>query len=51
MKKRLRDHSWFMGFAPIKNPRIAVAAILEHDESGASDLVRKIIEMYQGENN
>ena len=28
------DHSWFIGFAPAENPRIAVAVILEYDGQG-----------------
>jgi peptidoglycan glycosyltransferase len=29
------SHSWFIGFAPADNPRIAVAVIMEHQGSGS----------------
>jgi penicillin-binding protein 2 len=29
------DHAWFAGYAPAKNPRVAVAVALEHAGSGA----------------
>lgn len=31
-----RDHAWFVGFAPKRNPRIVVVAFVEHGEHGAS---------------
>jgi len=33
---RYRDHAWFMGFAPYKNPRIAFAVFVEHGGHGGS---------------
>jgi penicillin-binding protein 2 len=41
----LRDHTLFMGFAPVVRPKIAVATILEHHAGGA-DVARDIIEGY-----
>lgn len=41
----LRDHTLFIGFAPVSNPKIAVATILEHNKGGA-DIARDIIEGY-----
>jgi len=41
----LRDHSLFVGFAPLKNPQIAVAVILEN-ETGSALMTRKIMEAY-----
>jgi penicillin-binding protein 2 len=32
---RMRDHSLFMAFAPVENPRYAAAAIIEHGGFGA----------------
>jgi peptidoglycan glycosyltransferase len=29
------SHSWFIGFAPAENPRVAVAVIMEHQGSGS----------------
>jgi len=34
--ERLRDHAWFIAFAPAEAPRIAVAVIVEHAGWGAS---------------
>lgn len=31
----LRNHAWFIGFAPLDNPSIAVAVIAEHGGSGS----------------
>jgi len=31
----LRDHALFVGFAPVDNPRIAVAVIVENGGSGS----------------
>ncbi|MFH2059751.1 MAG: penicillin-binding protein 2 [Pseudomonadota bacterium] len=31
----LRDHAWFICFAPAKNPVIAIAVIIEHGEHGS----------------
>jgi penicillin-binding protein 2 len=30
VKVHLRDHSWFIGFAPVEDPQIAIAVIIEH---------------------
>ncbi len=46
---RLRDHSWFIAFAPAEAPRIAVAVIVENGgfgASAASPIVRKIMDTY-----
>jgi cell division protein FtsI/penicillin-binding protein 2 len=29
-----RDHAWFVGYAPFKNPKIAVAVIIENGGTG-----------------
>ncbi|MGI9147200.1 MAG: peptidoglycan D,D-transpeptidase FtsI family protein [Chloroflexota bacterium] len=29
------SHSWFIGFAPAENPRVAIAVIMEHQGSGS----------------
>ncbi len=34
--ERYRDHGWFMAFAPVDHPRIAVACIIEHGGHGGS---------------
>ncbi len=33
---KMRDHSWFIGFAPVDRPRYAIAVIVEHGGWGAS---------------
>lgn len=33
---RNRDHAWFVGYAPYKNPRIAYAVVVEHGGHGGS---------------
>ena len=46
---RLRDHSWFIAFAPAEHPRIAVAVIVENGGFGASvasPIARKVMDTY-----
>jgi penicillin-binding protein 2 len=42
------DHGWFVGFAPVENPRIVVAVLLEHGLHGsrAALIASKIVEHY-----
>lgn len=43
----LRDHSWFEAFAPVDNPHIALAIIVEHNsEHAASYMTREILDDY-----
>jgi penicillin-binding protein 2 len=47
--ERLRDHSWFIAFAPADAPRIAVAVLQENGGAGASaaaPIARKILDAY-----
>ncbi len=49
LARKLRDHSLFIAFAPVGNPRIAVSVIVEHGGSGsavAAPIVRKIMDAY-----
>jgi penicillin-binding protein 2 len=49
VSERLRDHSWFIAFAPAEAPRIAVAVIVENGgfgSTGAAPIVRKIMDTY-----
>jgi penicillin-binding protein 2 len=49
IEKKLRDHALFIGYAPIDNPRIAVALIVENGGSGgavAAPIVRKVMDQY-----
>ncbi|MDX9785149.1 MAG: penicillin-binding protein 2 [Desulfobacterales bacterium] len=45
----LRDHAWFVAYAPAQEPRIAVAVMVEHGEHGSSaaaPLARDLIKAY-----
>jgi len=47
--ERLRDHSWFIAFAPADKPRIALAVIVENGGWGASaaaPIARKVLDSY-----
>jgi penicillin-binding protein 2 len=47
--ERMRDHALFIAFAPLEDPRIAVAVIVENGESGsgvAAPVAIKVIETY-----
>jgi penicillin-binding protein 2 len=46
---RFRDHAWFVAYAPVKDPRIVVAVLVEHGGHGgaaAAPIARKVIETY-----
>ncbi|MDH5377180.1 MAG: penicillin-binding transpeptidase domain-containing protein, partial [Gammaproteobacteria bacterium] len=50
----LRDHALFVGFAPVKNPKIAVSVIVENGGSGsatAAPIARKVLDSYLLQNN
>ncbi len=43
----LRDHAWFIGFAPYRDPLFVIGVLVEHGESGgeaAAPIARKIME-------
>ena len=42
---KLRDHSLFIAFAPVENPKVALAVLIENDES-APLVARKILDSY-----
>jgi len=47
--KKFRDHAWFVAFAPVENPTIAVAVLAEHmghGGSAAAPLAKELIETY-----
>jgi penicillin-binding protein 2 len=47
--ERLRDHSWFIAFAPAEAPRIAVAVLVENGGFGASaaaPIARSVLDAY-----
>lgn len=47
--ERLRDHAWFVAFAPAEAPRIAVAVLVENGGFGAdaaAPVARKVLDTY-----
>lgn len=49
LPKRLRDHAWFVGYAPADLPRVAVAVIVEHGGSGgrtAGPIARSVLDRH-----
>ncbi len=47
--ERLKDHAWFICFAPVEAPRIAVAVLVENGGFGASaaaPIARKVMDAY-----
>jgi penicillin-binding protein 2 len=51
IEERLRDHALFISFAPLEQPRIAVAVIIENGSSGsrvAAPIARAIMDEYLG---
>ena len=51
IEERLKDHALFVAFAPVDNPQIAVAVIVENGSSGsgvAAPIARAIMDRYLG---
>ena len=49
VKAQLKDHAWFIAFAPAEAPRIAIAVIVEnggHGGSVAAPIARNVIQYY-----
>ena len=49
VEKKFRDHSLFIGFAPLNDPKIAIAVVVEHAGSGsrtAAPIARRLIDYY-----
>ena len=49
LPRKFQDHAWFISYAPVDDPKIAVAVIVEHGGHGgatAAPLARKVIEEY-----
>lgn len=47
--ERLRDHAWFVAFAPVEEPKIAVAVLVENGRSGsgtAAPIARRVMDAY-----
>jgi penicillin-binding protein 2 len=49
VEERLRDHAWFIAFAPVEKPRIAVAVLVENGGFGATaaaPIARQVMDAY-----
>jgi penicillin-binding protein 2 len=49
LAERLRDHSWFIAYAPADNPRIALAVLVENGGFGAQSaapIARQVIDYH-----
>lgn len=47
LKTQLRDHSWFMGFAPVEDPEIAIAVLVENKyKTSGADIARIILDHF-----
>lgn len=46
LPEKLRDHSLFIAFAPIDNPQIAVAVVVENAPHAAPVVARKVLDAY-----
>jgi penicillin-binding protein 2 len=49
VQERLRDHSWFIAFAPAEAPKIALAVLVEnggYGSTGAAPIARKVLDTY-----
>jgi penicillin-binding protein 2 len=49
LTKETNDHAWFVSYAPVQNPKIAVVVLVEHGGHGgstAAPLAKRLIETY-----
>jgi penicillin-binding protein 2 len=49
LPEQYRDHGWFMAFAPLDHPQIAIACIIEHSGHGGSSaapVVKAVMQKY-----
>jgi penicillin-binding protein 2 len=49
VSERLRDHAWFIAYAPADHPRIAVAVLVENGGFGAqaaAPIARQVFDYY-----
>jgi penicillin-binding protein 2 len=52
-EEKLRDHALFTGFAPVKNPQVAIAIIVENAGSGSSKaapIAKDVLDVYFAKN-
>jgi penicillin-binding protein 2 len=44
-----RDHAWFVSFAPVEKPQVAIAVLVEHGGHGgeaAAPMAKKVFEKF-----
>ncbi len=49
MPLKFRDHAWFVAYAPVEDPRIAIVVLVEHGGFGAAaaaPIAKKVIEKF-----
>lgn len=46
LPEKLRDNSLFTAFAPVQNPKIAIAVVLQNSSVPASSIARKVLDAY-----
>ncbi|MEK7286630.1 MAG: penicillin-binding protein 2 [Nitrospirota bacterium] len=49
LAKEINDHAWFVSYAPLEKPKIAVVVLVEHGGHGgsaAAPIAKKVIEAY-----
>ena len=49
LRERLRDHSWYVAFAPVEEPKIVVAVMVENGGFGAQSaapIARQVFDYY-----
>jgi penicillin-binding protein 2 len=49
LEERKRDHAWFIAFAPVEDPKIALSVLVENGGFGASaaaPIARKVLDAY-----
>jgi penicillin-binding protein 2 len=54
LPEKFRDHAWFVAFAPVENPEIALAVLVEHGGHGggaAAPIAKRAIEGYMNSKN
>jgi penicillin-binding protein 2 len=49
LSEKFRDHAWFVAFAPVEQPQVAMSVLVEHGGHGgtaAAPIAKKAIEAY-----
>jgi penicillin-binding protein 2 len=49
LPEKYKDHAWFVAFAPVEKPQIALAVLVEHGGHGgtaAAPIAKRVIEAY-----